>query len=149
MLMQMNKRMHLQFMISRDDSFDLLKTSRSDYLLVFFILAFSFASIYFHLQRGSMDSVDSAKALVTEDQKQIAELDLNQDQKVDLKTINNPVTLEIRQKKIRMLHSRCPKHICMNTGWISRKGQTIICLPNKIIIEIISEDDPGVDAVVY
>lgn len=32
----------------------------------------------------------------------------------------------------------CPDGICSRTGWISRPGQSIICLPNRLVVRIIS-----------
>ncbi len=90
-----------------------------------------------------------SKALITEDQNIIAELDLNKDQEVEIKTLKGNIVLEIKQKKIRVLHSKCPKNICMNTGFISEQGQTLVCVPNKIIIEIISDSSSEIDAFIY
>lgn len=44
--------------------------------------------------------------------------------------------VEIQGKKVRIKKSSCPNQICVKTGWISKPGDTIICLPNKIIIKI-------------
>lgn len=30
----------------------------------------------------------------------------------------------------------CKNQICVNTGKISKKGESIVCLPNKVIVEI-------------
>ena len=43
----------------------------------------------------------------------------------------------------------CPDKLCVKMGRISRSGQSIICLPNKVTVEIIGETagEPEVDAV--
>ena len=33
----------------------------------------------------------------------------------------------------------CPDQICVHTAEISKDGGSIICLPNRIVLEIISE----------
>lgn len=33
----------------------------------------------------------------------------------------------------------CPDGICVRTGRISKNGQSIICLPNKVVVEIVSD----------
>jgi len=45
--------------------------------------------------------------------------------------------------RIKMAESTCPNNICVNTGWISQRGENIICLPYKtaIYIEKIRGDD--------
>lgn len=46
------------------------------------------------------------------------------------------ITFEIKDGKIRVTSSDCPDKICKNTGFISDTGESIICMPNKMIVEI-------------
>ncbi len=60
---------------------------------------------------------------------------------------NTIVTLDGRAA---ITESNCPGEDCVHTGWISRNGRSIICLPNRVEIRIVG-GDPGeddVDAVV-
>lgn len=45
-------------------------------------------------------------------------------------------TVEIKKGKVTVTKADCKNQICVNTGTISKKGETIICLPNKVYIEI-------------
>ena len=46
-------------------------------------------------------------------------------------------TLEILETgKVRVVESTCPDKVCVRTGWISRPGQAIVCLPNRIVVRI-------------
>jgi hypothetical protein len=47
----------------------------------------------------------------------------------------------------------CPDGLCKNMGKISQVGQSIICLPNKVVVEILNKegeasDTPDVDVIV-
>lgn len=42
----------------------------------------------------------------------------------------------IKDGKVCMETSSCKNQICVNTGEISKKGESIICLPNQITVEI-------------
>ncbi|MDD5457259.1 MAG: NusG domain II-containing protein [Candidatus Margulisbacteria bacterium] len=44
--------------------------------------------------------------------------------------------LIISKGKIRVFEVNCPLQICKNTGWISEPNQIIVCVPNKILVEI-------------
>ena len=58
--------------------------------------------------------------------------------------------IEVKNGSVRMLEmSRkiCPKKICSNIGWISKKYQLIVCLPNKIVVSIKSVKGEMLDAV--
>ena len=43
------------------------------------------------------------------------------------------IDIEIKNGKVRMLHSTCKNKYCVKQGWSS--SYPIICLPNKIIIK--------------
>ena len=49
-------------------------------------------------------------------------------------------TLEIKDRKIRMLEAQCPNLQCVHQGWISKSYQSIVCLPNKLIVTIEGDD---------
>ncbi|HHV62586.1 MAG TPA: NusG domain II-containing protein [Firmicutes bacterium] len=56
--------------------------------------------------------------------------------------------LEIQDGKVRIAESNCPEQVCVRTGWISRPGQSIICVPNRVMVYIDGSGD-GVDVVAY
>ena len=43
--------------------------------------------------------------------------------------------------------SDCPDKICIHAGILRHVGQSAACLPNGIILKIVSDDDPSVDIV--
>jgi hypothetical protein len=47
--------------------------------------------------------------------------------------------VEVSQGRVRVLSSPCPEHICMNTGWISKTGQLIVCMPNRIVVRLVKK----------
>jgi hypothetical protein len=55
-------------------------------------------------------------------------------------TFNNHIgTIEVKDGKVRMLEMSkdiCPNAICSDTGWIETTFQSIVCLPNKIVVKI-------------
>ncbi|MFH1561996.1 MAG: NusG domain II-containing protein [Nitrospirota bacterium] len=47
-------------------------------------------------------------------------------------------TIEIKQKKVRVVASTCPQKICVKMGWRNKNGDTIVCVPNKVVVKIVS-----------
>lgn len=43
----------------------------------------------------------------------------------------------------------CPDKVCVKTGKISRVGQSIVCLPNKVAVYIEGSEKAAVDEVAY
>lgn len=59
------------------------------------------------------------------------------------------VKIQIDGKQMKFIQSECYDHICEKTGWISKVGQTAVCLPNRVMIKITGNStDNGVDAIV-
>ena len=82
-------------------------------------------------------SGESAYAVVTVDGKEMCRLPLDED---CLYPIGDTNTIEISDGTVRMIEADCPDKVCINTGRISKSGQTIVCLPNKVVITITGTD---------
>ena len=54
------------------------------------------------------------------------------------------VVFHIYSDGIAFVQSDCPDKICIKTGKISRPGQFAACLPNQVLLKIVS-DSPGQD----
>lgn len=48
--------------------------------------------------------------------------------------------IEIKDGRIRDKEDNSLDQIAVKTGWIEKNGQTSICLPHKLVIEIVQED---------
>lgn len=58
--------------------------------------------------------------------------------------------IEIGDNEIRVIEADCPDKIDVKQGYISRIGETIVCLPNKMVIEIKGVDSvDGIDMMNY
>ena len=55
--------------------------------------------------------------------------------------------LVIEDGAARIEEASCPDGVCVHTGRIRRNGQSIVCLPNQVVVEIVSdtENSSGVD----
>lgn len=62
------------------------------------------------------------------------------------------VNVEIRDKKIRVTSSNSPLKLCVKQGWIGSVGESIIGVPDRLLIQIVGEvaeeDEDYVDGVV-
>lgn len=55
--------------------------------------------------------------------------------------------IEVNKGKVKMIEADCPDHVCINSGSISRPNQYIICLPNKVHVNITGEMEDELDAI--
>lgn len=67
---------------------------------------------------------------------------LSVDQEIIVKDVDGHtlITCYIDEGKIQVISSNCPDKICIDDGSIEKSGQTIVCLPNQIVIKIINDD---------
>lgn len=69
----------------------------------------------------------------------VAELplsDLDEPVTIEVPGARYPITVEAERGRIRVAHSDCPSQDCVHTGWVSRSGGQIVCLPNRLVITV-------------
>jgi len=74
-----------------------------------------------------------------------------EEREIEIKTDAGYNLLKVHDYGIEMVESNCPDHICIGFGHIHLVRENIVCLPNRIFVEIQGGDDPnseGVDAIV-
>lgn len=80
---------------------------------------------------------DGKSAVITIDSEVIDTINLETEKSRIFKLDGHEnVIIEIMDGQIRVLSSDCPDKICVQSGFISQVGESIICMPNKLIIEI-------------
>lgn len=70
----------------------------------------------------------------------IKTIDLTVDNIYTVDGNNGDVIIEVKNNKIRVIEENSPLHICSKQGWVS-DGTPIVCLPNKIVIKITSNNE--------
>ena len=61
--------------------------------------------------------------------------------------INDTNRLIIEDGQVDMVEADCPDQICVEHISISKNKETIVCLPNKVVVEIVGGEDAEIDAV--
>lgn len=112
-------------------------------LMVIVAIGLLLVMIYVFYPRKAASSVD-----VLMDGKCVGTYDLRVDASIPIE-VNGTVTntLEICDGKAFMSDATCPDKLCMKQGKISHQGETIVCLPNKIVIQVNSDDMSEFDSV--
>jgi hypothetical protein len=94
---------------------------------------------------------DQMRAVVRVDGEEILSIPVG-GVKIQTKTVSvqgGQAIIEYGQGKVRVSQESdgiCPDDICWRTGWISRTGQTIACVPNRMTVTLMG--GTGIDAVV-
>ena len=90
------------------------------------------------------DGERGAVVLVFQDGTEIARYALDEERTVTIGTEDYNL-LEIRDGQAAVVEANCGDHTCVRTGWVSRAGQRIICLPHRLEIRVTGGADSGAD----
>lgn len=118
-----------------------MKLKRNDILLILGLLLAA-GLMWFFFRPGET----GATAVVTQNGNEIRRIDLSADQEITISAENGYNTLLIKNGEISVSDADCGDHTCIRTGRISREGEQIVCLPHKLVIEIIGGEAPELDA---
>ena len=47
--------------------------------------------------------------------------------------------IEVADGRVRCLESDCSNQTCVKQGWVSGRGQTVVCLPHKLIVQVVAD----------
>ena len=113
-----------------------------DLILVTVLLVAALA-LYFGLRsRQARDTGTGAQAVVTVDGKEIGRYPLKKNGTFPLNGGTNILVVESGEAWVS--EANCPDKVCMGMGKISRNGEFIACLPNRllVVVEGAAEDLP-------
>jgi hypothetical protein len=76
-------------------------------------------------------------------------LPLDKADEIKIKTTDGYCLMRVEGRRVRIKAADCPKKLCVNQGWISGAGESIICLPHRVVVAIDSgtANDSQIDAV--
>jgi len=76
---------------------------------------------------------------------------LDQDREINIQLVSGINRVCIYSGEAYMEEADCPDGYCINQGKISKVGETLVCLPHKVVVEVIntegSQDEETVDTV--
>lgn len=120
---------------------------KADFIVIAVVLVIAGVLVFFLY---GINSDLGAYVRVEVDGKVVDTLDLNKDATLDVQTDNGGTnTLVIKDGKAKVTEANCPDGICANHKEINKNGESIICLPHKLVVTVVNENSGGddVDAV--
>ena len=109
---------------------------KKDIILIAVILVialFGYAAI-------KMTQKDGKEVVITVDGKEVYQTPISKDQTYEIPVKNGVNIMQIKDGKVTMKEADCKDQICADHKAIEKSGETIVCLPHKVVIEIKSED---------
>ena len=86
---------------------------------------------------------EGAYVVVSIDGGEVCRYSLSEDGEFTLNGGTN--TFVILGGKAYISEADCPDGLCVSQGKISRTGQTVVCLPNRVMLRIVGADEADVE----
>ncbi len=106
---------------------------RGDYL-VLLVTLLMLPWLYYTLW-GDQRAGEYARILVGGEQLEL--VSLHQPRTIEIPGELGMSILEVLDGKIRFVESACQSKQCVHSGWISKGGEVVSCLPNRVSIAIL------------
>ena len=98
----------------------------------------------------SAASTREAEAVVEVDGQEQGRYPLDQDTSVEIRLEDGSYNLlEIKDGKADITEASCPDKICVDHRPVSRRGESLVCLPNKVVVEIENGQEAEVDGMTH
>lgn len=103
------------------------------------------AGIWFFYSAGA-DKGKGVEITVDGESKAFLPLDENDSLRIDTEEGYNVIT--VKDGEVTVTEADCRDQICVEHKKIKKTGETIVCLPHKLVVTVTGEEPDGFDAVV-
>ena len=107
---------------------------KADIILLIVILAVGIPLAVLSLSSGT----GGDKVKISLNGKVYGTYPLHEDRVIEVSEDGHTNHITIKDGQVSMSYSTCRNQVCVNTGAISKTKDSIVCLPNRVVVEIIS-----------
>lgn len=121
-----------------------------DILIILFLVISSFLPLLIFSWQQSQTS--DLEAVLRVDGQEIRRFSLaeNYQESYEYYTADGDYNLiEVQDGKIRIAEADCRDQVCVRRGWASKNGETIVCLPHKLVLEVRGMKGSEPDSIIY
>lgn len=79
------------------------------------------------------------------DGNEYARYSLNTDQVIEIDNEHGKNTIVIENGAVKMEYADCPDGYCISKGTVSMNGDTIVCLPHRLVVEVVKSESSAED----
>ncbi len=96
----------------------------------------------------SVTKKEGGKLVITVDGQVYDTLDLNIETEYKIKCANGAYNIVvIKDGYADMIEASCPDKLCVSQRKIHYNHETIVCLPNKVVLEVVGSEDNDIDTI--
>lgn len=114
-----------------------------DIIIVIILFVLSFSPFYFLLNKKAQAD-DQIIAIVKARHHTVKTFNLSQNATWTYRDGNEYNIITVKNHHIRISEANCRDQVCVKEGWKSHDGQTLVCLPHQLIIELKARNQSNV-----
>ena len=119
----------------------LSKKRKNDLLLIAILLFFALICLFLI----TISKKEGAIIQIVRDKSVMDSYPLTIEQLIELSDESGCNTLLSQNGKAQIIDADCPDGLCMHQNPIRYNGETIVCLPHKLVIRVVSGEEGEVD----
>lgn len=111
---------------------------KKDFILIFAVLlviATTFGINYF-INTKSGENIE-----IYVNNKLYKTYSIDDDEEIKIKSEEGYNIVKIHNHGVEITEASCPDKVCINSGFITKSSESIVCLPNKVHIKIATDND--------
>ena len=114
-------------------------------ILVLAVLLFTAAAVYAGL---ALSSGEEKRVVITLNSQVLYDIALDEVES-EQKLKAGSVSVLVTPQGARVIAADCPDGLCIACGLLENAGDTAVCVPGHVSVQIVSGQKDGLDAVVY
>ncbi|MDO4605342.1 MAG: NusG domain II-containing protein [Helcococcus sp.] len=129
-----------------------MKLTKGDKVLVIVLIIFSILFAYY--MSTVNNNLEKKYVSIQINGKEIKTIDFSDDiigETYVLETEFGRNVLQFGDEEVRIIEASCPDQLCVKQGKIGKVGQLLVCLPNRLVVEIKANDaiNDDIDSFVF
>lgn len=110
---------------------------KNDFILICTLLGIGAAII---VCQYVFQNKEATSVVVTVDGEEYKTLPLDEDTELKIEEGHGYYNiLQIKDRKVKIVEANCKNQVCVKSKAISKSGESIVCLPHKLIVKIVSD----------
>ncbi|MBS4534876.1 NusG domain II-containing protein [Clostridium sp. D2Q-14] len=121
-----------------------------DLIIIIIVLSIALAGyLYIEYERDTDFNNKRAEIYVNGELYDSYQLTNDIDEEIIIETELGRNIIKLYNNGADIIDSDCPDKICVEDGFISNPGEMLVCLPNKVVVEIKGEKEDEIDDTTY
>lgn len=106
--------------------------NKRDFMAIAVVIILSIASFLFVI----FQKADGNQVVITLNGREYGTYPLNENKVIEINSDNGTNVVVIENGSVFMKKADCPDEYCVKQGKVSNAGDSVICLPHKLVVEV-------------